>query len=195
MRTAVKKDARRQELLEQIYPMIDELGYENLTVRGICSKLDISTGTFYHYFPEKADLLLAFFAGIDDFFEEDILPTFDGDEAKNMDRFIRAYGQYCYHVGVGVYRCLNSAPAHDAKRNYLSESRPISRILYDLLLRGFASGQFHSPLTPEQCSRTIMITLRGYGADWAKHNGEYELSETLEDCIKMVRLLLGCPVE
>ena len=191
MRTAVKKDARRQELLEQIYPMIDEVGYEKLTVRGICSKLDISTGTFYHYFPEKADLLLAFFAGIDDFFEEDILPTFTDNEGENLRKFIYNYGVYCYRVGAGVYRCLNSTPAQDSKRNYLSESRPISRILYDIVTRGFASGQFKCPLNEEQTTRMIMITVRGHGADWAKHNGDYDLYESLEECTLMLLIALG----
>ena len=46
MRTAVKKNARRQELLEQIYPMIYQVGYDNLTVRGICTSLGISSVTF-----------------------------------------------------------------------------------------------------------------------------------------------------
>ncbi len=192
MRTAVKKNARRQELLEQIYPMIDQVGYENLTVRGICSSLGISTGTFYHYFPEKADLLLAFFAGIDDFYQQEVLPRFSSDEAANLDRFIHSYGVYCQRVGVGVCRCLTSAPAHDAKHNYLSESRPISRILEDLLVRGQASGQLNCPLPPEQCARMVMISVRGHGSDWAKHNGDYDLVRALDDYALMLRIALGC---
>ena len=110
MRTAVKKNARRQELLEQIYPMIDQVGYENLTVRGICTSLGISTGTFYHYFPEKADLLLAFFAGIDDFYQQEVLPRFGPDEAANLDRFIHSYGVYCQRVGAGGLPLFDQRP-------------------------------------------------------------------------------------
>ncbi len=194
MRTAVKKNARRQELLEQIYPMIDQVGYENLTVRGICNSLGISTGTFYHYFPEKADLLLAFFAGIDDYYQQDVLPTFTADEAENLQLFIRSYGLYCQRVGVGVCRCLTSAPAHDAKRNYLSESRPISRILEDLMVRGSASGQFTCPFPPEQCARMAMISVRGYGADWAKHHGDYDLVDALDHYSVLLLLALGCKI-
>lgn len=192
MRTAVKKNARRQELLEQIYPMIDQVGYESLTVRGICTSLGISTGTFYHYFPEKADLLLAFFAGIDDFYQQEVLPRFGPDEAANLDRFIHSYGVYCQRVGAGVCRCLTSAPAHDSKRNYLSESRPISQILEELMIRGAASGRFTCPFPPEQCARMVMISVRGHGSDWAKRGGEYDLIRSLDDYALLLRIALGC---
>ena len=172
--------------------MIDQVGYENLTVRGICTSLGISTGTFYHYFPEKADLLLAFFAGIDDFYQQEVLPRFGPDEAANLDRFIHSYGVYCQRVGAGVCRCLTSAPAHDAKRNYLSESRPISRILEELMIRGAASGRFTCPFPPEQCARMVMISVRGHGSDWAKRGGEYDLIRSLDDYALLLRIALGC---
>lgn len=92
----------------------------------------------------------------------------------------------------GVCRCLTSAPAHDAKRNYLSESRPISRILEELLIRGAASGRFTCPFPPEQCARMVMVSVRGHGSDWAKRGGEYDLIRALDDYALLLRIALGC---
>lgn len=33
--------------------MVVEIGYDNMTIRGICDEVGIAIGTFYHYFSMK----------------------------------------------------------------------------------------------------------------------------------------------
>lgn len=48
-------DARqyRQELLSKCFDLFAEQGYANVTTRQIAKELGVSTGTLYHYFPNK----------------------------------------------------------------------------------------------------------------------------------------------
>lgn len=64
--------ARKHDLFTQITTIIAKEGYANLTVRGICQKLGISTGSFYHYFPEKGDLARVLFSDIDEYMFLDV---------------------------------------------------------------------------------------------------------------------------
>jgi AcrR family transcriptional regulator len=61
---ARRHEARRRELVERILPMVEELleaagGYVHLKVEDILQNAGLSRSTFYRYFKDKNDLLLA----------------------------------------------------------------------------------------------------------------------------------------
>ena len=61
---ARRHDSRRRELVERILPMVEELleaagGYVHLTVEEILQNAGMSRSTFYRYFKDKNELLLA----------------------------------------------------------------------------------------------------------------------------------------
>jgi len=43
----------RQELLSKSFDLFAQMGYANVTTRQIATELGVSTGTLYHYFPNK----------------------------------------------------------------------------------------------------------------------------------------------
>lgn len=52
-------DVRRNEILDGAWELFTSRGYEGTTVAAIIDKLDISKGTFYHYFTSKEQVLNA----------------------------------------------------------------------------------------------------------------------------------------
>lgn len=182
--------ARKQELFSKITELINSEGYENITIRGICKKLDISTGTFYHYFSEKGDLAWALFADIDDFFSSEVVSQFGEDEVENLKLFCTYYGKYNIRNGVETSRCINMAPLKNNAVNYLDENRSIFKILQELLVRGVEKNQFNSSVNPCETARMLMVLLRGYSSDWAKHDGNYDLTLAIESFINLFSLSL-----
>jgi TetR/AcrR family transcriptional regulator, transcriptional repressor of aconitase len=53
------RGANRSALLSAGYEAIATLGYRGATTNEICRRAGVSSGTFFHYFPTKEDLLLA----------------------------------------------------------------------------------------------------------------------------------------
>ena len=53
------RGAHRVALLGAGYEAIATLGYRGATTSEICRRAGVSSGTFFHYFPTKEDLLLA----------------------------------------------------------------------------------------------------------------------------------------
>ena len=49
----VDADLYRQELLSKCFDLFAQQGYANVTTRQIAKELGVSTGTLYHYFPNK----------------------------------------------------------------------------------------------------------------------------------------------
>ncbi|WP_424465848.1 TetR/AcrR family transcriptional regulator [Pseudoclavibacter helvolus] len=55
---AARTGAGRTAIIKAGYQLIAELGYPGATTALICARAGVSSGTFFHYFPTKVDLLL-----------------------------------------------------------------------------------------------------------------------------------------
>jgi len=53
----VDHDVYRDELIHRYFDDFAQRGYNDVTMRQIAEKLDVSTGTLYHYFPTKKSIL------------------------------------------------------------------------------------------------------------------------------------------
>jgi AcrR family transcriptional regulator len=186
MKPEMKYIARKQELINQIADLITAEGYSNLTVRDMCNRLNISTGSFYHYFPEKNDLIWILLTDIDEYFNDKVVSEFADNEMDNLITFCRKYGNYVVKRGVETCRSISLAPLKEYSNNYLDENRSIFQILHQIIIRGLEKNQFHfGDITSMDAARMIMIILRGYSTDWAKRNGSYDIEESIQTFIKM----------
>lgn len=55
----VRHEARRTLILDAALTCFAELGVEGATTAAICRRAGIGSGTFFHYFPTKLDVLVA----------------------------------------------------------------------------------------------------------------------------------------
>ncbi len=70
----VNHDEYRQKLLEKSLHLFTRKGYHNINMKEIAAEIGVSTGTLYHYFPSKENMLAEMIAWIGD---------------KNVDEYIR----------------------------------------------------------------------------------------------------------
>mgnify|MGYP000013949227 CR=1 FL=1 len=83
----------KQKLLDTANDLIWQSSYGSVSVDDICTAADVKKGSFYYYFPSKAELAvavmeqayLAFESGINDVFDDDISPT---TRFENLAEFI-----------------------------------------------------------------------------------------------------------
>lgn len=50
---------RRSAIIDAAYACISEHGYDGATTAMMCARAGVSSGTFFHYFPTKLDVLIA----------------------------------------------------------------------------------------------------------------------------------------
>ncbi len=53
----IDHDKHREKLLYKCFKFVASRGYANITMREIAKKLNISTGSLYHYFPNKEGMM------------------------------------------------------------------------------------------------------------------------------------------
>lgn len=180
MRTDQKFNARKKELISKVTDLIIKNGYENLTVRGVCHDLGISTGTFYHYFPNKNDLAWILFSDIDNYFDHDVVLIFNENESANLITYCIEYAKYVMKNGVETCRCISIEPLVKLNHTYLDEDRSIFQVLLNIINRGIEKNQFYLEISPLETARMLIILLRGYSSDWAKRNGKYDLEAAIK---------------
>ena len=56
-----RKNQRRQQIVDAAWRCAARMGFRDLTVDDVCAEARLSKGTFYGYFEQKRDLLLALF--------------------------------------------------------------------------------------------------------------------------------------
>lgn len=57
---AEKSELTKKKIINAGFELLKEKGYDNLTVRNICDHAVVSTGTFYHFYQTKDDLMSEF---------------------------------------------------------------------------------------------------------------------------------------
>lgn len=60
--------------------MVEDIGFDDMTIRDICYEVGITVGTFYHYFSSKHDLLLDRYLRTGEYFE-----AYYNDKLSNMN--------------------------------------------------------------------------------------------------------------
>lgn len=114
-----KNDAIREcrdAILKATVALIDDIGADAVTVRKVIEKADVSTGTFYHYFSNKNDLMMSFVR------EE----SFDDFDLKTPPKDVAGRQAELYMHLINRYQALGK---DFMKRFYTTDNQALSAYL------------------------------------------------------------------
>lgn len=171
----------KEALVKSIIQLSREKGYEKVTIRDICKRADISTGSFYHHYDSKEDLAKDAYYHIDKI----ILCKFSeiGNQEssrENLYSILEIYLKYVEEeIGMLIKTYYNlllketSISAFAPERPYYKQ---LKKILTECANDGYISQTEDFTALTEYCIRF----LRGLLFDWSLHNGQYHLVDQFE---------------
>ena len=166
--------------------ILQEQGYEALSIKNICEAAGVSNGSFYHHFKTKDDLLSYYIEE-----QPSINPDYldlpgNAEEAKTaIIRVYLNYVHYCRELGVAFmsnyYTPKNQSlnPLTRTERPYLIVS------VQDYLKRAMDAGVITLPLPLEDVTSDIRIIVIGNVFDWCLKNGEADFERNMERSLKV----------
>ena len=183
MKITEKGQQKRKEIVKKVIAMLNVLDFKEATVRKICDSVNISIGTFYHYFSEKNDLITEILKNIDSYFEAEVLPKLTSqDEIQNLIDFGLGFARYTNGIGSATGNIISttSFPLPSTEEDIKEEKeRLLYKIPRDILTRGQEKGQIFQDINVEDTVDLLIISLRGHSLEWSRRNRVYPIEEKI----------------
>ena len=142
--------------------ILQEQGYEALSIKNICEAAGVSNGSFYHHFKTKDDLLSYYIEE-----QPSINPDYldlpgNAEEAKTaIIRVYLNYVHYCRELGV-AFMSNYYTPKNQSLNPLTRTERPYPIVtVHDYLKRAMDAGVITLPLPLEDVTSDIRIIVIG----------------------------------
>lgn len=166
--------------------ILQEQGYEALSIKNICEAAGVSNGSFYHHFKTKDDLLSYYIEE-----QPSINPDYldlpgNAEEAKTaIIRVYLNYVHYCRELGV-TFMSNYYTPKNQSLNPLTRTERPYPIVtVHDYLKRAMDAGVITLPLPLEDVTSDIRIIVIGNVFDWCLKNGEADFERNMERSLKV----------
>ena len=180
----IKQLQRRAEIIEKVIPLIGSVPLDDLRMAEICKAADISTGSFYHYFSKKSDILVGLLGIIDEYMETEAFPCLtSGDEIENLMIFSRHWSLYVETHGLERYKLISAI--EPAQEDLSGEKRITTVKLEQIMARGQEKRQIRADISAEDLAQMFLLALRGVTVDWSRVNGCYSVRDRMEQYISL----------
>ena len=177
-----KQISRRAEIIEKVIPLIRSMPFDDVSITSICEAAGISSGTIYHYFKKKSDILVGLLGLIDDYMVEEVFPILTSlNEIENLKTFAHGWSVYVNKHGIERSKLITSATPSD---RYVSGQKRSGIIkLEEIIRKGQEKNQISRTYDVETLAVFFILALRGVTADWTRHGGSYSGIDRMDSYI------------
>ena len=160
-----RHEARRLQIIDAAMTLIAARGYDGATTAAICREAGIGSGTFFHYFPAKVDVLLAILAlGTDEVgqLREAVTGIEDPLAAlgRVVDQLIEDASDPRLAGFVQAVAAVMTEPAVAAALE--ADERAQRELLLEQIARGQATGQVRTDLPAQRLVSWVRLLLDGF---------------------------------
>lgn len=181
----------RERIFKAALSLIQTKGYDQTTLVDICTEAGIATGTFYHYFKSKQDILVgyvqqesldltSFYTGLDKTLYADALIQVISFQA---DYFIQKGTEFVSNFY--AIMLLSKPSFFDYTKFSLLE------IIYDCFVRGQQNREFTDQYTPNYMQELAIGLLYITTSAWCISEGSNELKPLLLEQYRNLLQLLS----
>lgn len=185
-----KKDnpeENKEKIIAAAIALIKEQGADCITVRRVCEKADIATGTFYYHFRNKDDLMMHFVRGIS--FETVELTAPPSDIAGRIAELYMLLIRKYMNLGIAFMRSFYT-PDNQALHTYMGEkdgkfaAGTVMARCERELVTAQAGGGIPKKVDIHQMSADICTIVKGCIFEWCLSEGKMKLEMAVQRMLK-----------
>ena len=185
-----KKDnpeENKKKIIAAAIVLVEKHGADFVTVRRVCEKADIATGTFYYHFRNKDDLMMHFVRGLSFETVELMAPSSDivGRIAELYMHLIRKY----MSLGLGFMRSFYT-PDNQALKTYMGEidGKFAEGTVMARCEQEFAQAQLRGYIEKSadihRMSADVCTIVKGCIFEWCLSDGKMEIEAAIQRMLK-----------
>ena len=177
--------ARKKLLILTAIEIIDDLGYQGLTIHEIAKRENITDAAIYKHFIDKNDLIKSVLDYYNDFFtniiqsiEFENITAIEGIE-KYISGFVELYENYPNMTAI-----LNSYELfrHENDLSKYISNLFISRLTYltKLIQKGIDHNEFSAEIKAESLAYVMVGTMMSVTLSWRMQNYSFSLTDKIQ---------------
>lgn len=187
MNKAEREKKEKYRILHIALDLMNESGYDGLSIRTLCKEADISTGKFYYLFDNKANLLTFCFNDAIEKFEADVIQKAEWeamDIKEQITKFYVWYLQYTidnfgFDFVLHFYRNDNHILADGP-----GYSNAIISLTETLFQKAVQDGYVvRDGKTIREIASDICVVVKGCIFQWCVKSGSFDLPAYTEDML------------
>ena len=168
--------------------------YSKMTVRQICKEAGVATGTFYHFFSGKADLISSHLRlGQQERADNLQCLLQHGDAIDKLRVFAENYAAMNLEAGLEELKSLFSP-----SENWAHDRQPILTVLHSIFSEGQSNGTFISSVPASEMTEIAITFLRGCSYSWCVKEGAFDIEERMQTLINIITHsfidVMNCPI-
>lgn len=173
----------KDRILDAAVALVQEHGYQALTIKNICRQAEVSNGSFYHFFKTKDELMTYYLVkGRQSFLESNQQPN--GDIRRMVTEIYLSYVDYCEQTGLEFIANYYSTQ-NQALNNYASFAKGSENVSsYDdvvaLMQKAQADGWVTTSYSPECMADEVCMIIKGIIFNWCVTEGRIGMREYVE---------------
>lgn len=178
----------KKRIYEEALFLINQNGYDNVSVDRITQAAQIAKGTFYYYFKSKEKLIGYTYQYINNFYLEALeIAKKEQTFEKMLRTFVWEAYQHIQTIGQEMLRalCINLAKSEN-KELFLDEKRSLYTSLHYIIEYGLQTGAVSNAYDANYYVRKVVIILLGVDNYWIQTDQKESMSELAVNCLDVL---------
>ena len=180
-----KQQQKSRETKKKIFNaaknILQEKGYEALSIKNICEEAGVSNGSFYHHFKTKDDLL-SYYIEEQPSINPDLLDLPESpEEAKTaIIQVYLNYVHYCQDLGLS-FMSNYYTPKNQSLNPAIRTERPYPIVtVHNYLKKALDAGVIHLSYPLEDITTDIRMIVIGNVFEWCLKNGDADFEGNMK---------------
>ena len=167
--------------------LLTEKDFDDITIRDIVARAQVSIGTFYNYYSTKIEVFYETYRIADHYFTETVAPLLS--QGTVLER-IMAFFDYYAHYSSDLTDMRMTKLLYNPDNTFFSRDphQGMVGVLIGILQQGLEEGALAGGESADEIAEYLMIAIRGLVYNWCTCNGSYDLAAATQ---KFVHRLLA----
>ena len=167
----------RESIKQEMVGLIQEKGYQNVTIMDICQRCGITRPTFYKYAGSREELLLDVYDDVVDKIFQDPLHIALAD--THYEQLLVIFSQVVKETeryGAELFSQLIAVNLKENRQTFYMRDN-MTQLCHVILANAKKNHEIHNPSSPEEIYRAIAYSFFGYETIWCMEKGKFRWLE------------------
>ena len=179
-----RAELTRRTIVEKGIALIEEHGYDNVSVQDIVGAAGVSVGTFYHYFESKDAFYYSYI--------HNMYSDVDGSLLEHMDLPLIYNLRHYFEMWFKQIQQLSPDRDYHERVNRVQNVGQMHIDAIHACLAGYVEkGELLPDAPTDELAQRIVTVLYGVDVRWCMTNGELDLAPWSDFLTELVQLTLG----